>query len=439
MPRWTPLTAAVCMILIAACSGDDKPSPTLSPTGTPQPTPTPIVAALPAPVPFTLIPATAPEDLYPPRIYDLQTGLLEPSSAAYTAVRRAAATWRIELLDFGSDRRNQAPRPMRLGIYNPTTDAWQAFEIASPPRFEIGRQPEAIIASDGSRAAAQLPDGHLLLIDLKANTYSALPLKLWPREFSSDNARIIARLEDEPEDGGGFWVVVDFADPLRSARLPLGAATSPNEQWSPLWLDAKTVLTRTQNKTVLQIIDVGSAPPSITLEEPIPSDQIVLSADKSIMAVQERNETGTTTRGFPDYELAVKVYRLKPFKLIASLPGAAIGYQLEQPSRPPDDMRVLAVMDLCVKDKTRLVAFNLKDGSQTELARGKIMQYVFSPDGRWVAYTTWPGDAYIVPTDGSLPPVLATRDIAPPTPPVWSRDSRNVSFNSYFGGGDYCV
>jgi hypothetical protein len=379
-----------------------------------------------------------PPDPFPPVIYDLQAGLLDQASPAYAAARRTFATWRIQHLSVDL-KRNQSPSSMRIGVYNPATDAWQAFEVPGPPAFDMSHNPDSIISVDGSRAAAQLPDGSLLLIDLKANTLVRVPLKLWPREFSPDGSHLIARLEDDPEDGGGLSVLLDFVNPLRAFRLPLGRADGPHEQWTPAWLDATTLLTRTQNDTVLQIIDVSGPSPRIALEEPVPSDQIVLSADRSMVGVQERIEKDTGRPGITAYDYNIKVYSLRPFRLVATLPGAAMGYQLEQPSQPPDDTRFLAVLDLCIEGKSRLVLFHLRDGSQTELARGKIMQYVFSPDGRWVAYTTWPGDAYVVPADGSAPPRLVTHDIAPPTPPVWSADSRYVSFNSFFGGGDYCI
>ena len=434
-----PILAALVALagLLAACGGNKTSPQTAVPTDVPVPTPTSIIPALAPPVRFTLSAVDPPPDPLPPVIYDLQAGLLAQASPAYAAARRTFVGWRIEHLTVDL-KRNQSPSSMRIGVYNPATDAWQAFEVAGPPAFDMGHNPDGVISDDGSRAAAQLPDGSLLLIDLRAHTYVRLPLKLWPREFSPDGSHLIGGLEDDPEDGGGLSVLLEFANPLRAFRLPLGQADGPYEQWTPTWLDGSTLLTRTQNRTVLQLIDINPAP-HIVLEEPVPSDQFVLSADRSMVGVQERIDRGTGRPGMTAYEYNVKVYSLRPFRLVATLPGAAMGYQLEQPSQPPDDARFLGIVDLCVEGKSRLVLFNIRDGSQTELARGKIMQYVFSPDGRWIAYTTWPGHGFVVPADASSLPRLVSEQIGPATPPAWSADSRYVSFNSYFGGGDYCI
>jgi hypothetical protein len=322
-----------------------------------------------------------------------------------------------------------------LAVYDPLKDAWSAFDLGAATDRER-------IAPDGSRAAVQLRrDGPIVLVDLEAMTYRTLPLNALPRDFSPDTRRLVLGL---PEDYSGAgpdsrWLVVDFDDPRRAWRLPAGKAGGPGEQSPPIWLSNTVLLSRTQNNTVLQLFDISGPVAKLTLEEPVPSDQIVLSSDHSTVGVQERIDKGSGRPGFDAYEYNVKVYSLSPFKLIATLPGAALGYQLDQPSRPPDDARFLAILDICVEDKSRLVAFNINDGTQDELARGKILQYVFSPDGRWVAFTTWPRNGYVIDADGSSPPRLVSDAISPFTPPAWSADSRYVSFNSFFGGGDYCI
>jgi hypothetical protein len=412
------------LLFALACSGDDKSG---APTFTPEPSPTPFVD-LPHSQPITLTPVKPNfEGFEPPTVYSLREGLLAPGSAEYAAARRATGSWRIE--DFEETRTDT-----RVGIYDPRSDSWRAFDLGAPAQ-------DKRISDDGSHAAVEVRNGPLVLLDLLAGTRQDIPLEAFPRGFSPDGRLLLIGLRDEwkIEAGLSRWFVLDVADPRRAIRLPLGKADGPNEQMTPIWLSNTLLLSRTQNNTVLQLIALSGPDASITLEEPVPSDQIVISADNSTIGVQERLDKGTGRPGITAYDYNIKVYSLRPFRLVATLPGAAMGYQLEQPSQPPDDTRFLAVLDLCIDGKSRLVLFHLRDGSQTELARGKIMQYVFSPDGRWVAYTTWPGDAYVVPADGSAPPRLVTHDIAPPTPPVWSADSRYVSFNSFFGGGDYCI
>jgi Tol biopolymer transport system component len=96
------------------------------------------------------------------------------------------------------------------------------------------------------------------------------------------------------------------------------------------------------------------------------------------------------------------------------------------------------VVDRCLPTE-RLVNVDVATGAQTELARGGIMEFVLSPDGRWVAYTAFGRDGFVVSADGSSPPRLVSDDVAAPSTPSWSEDSRFVSFSSHDGGYDRCL
>jgi hypothetical protein len=406
------LVPAVAILLIA-CFADDGPE------ATPQPSGTPVIPAVSAPQPFTLTPAT-PTFLIPTRPYILDVGVgpLVDGTPAYAAALRSVSTWKIERLDL------QDPNS-QIGLYDPATDSWQAFDLPGPSAFEA-------ITEDGSRGALQLPDGKFILIDLTSKTYRRLPFGALSPSFSPDGSRVLVTLWDEntPESESSK-VVMDFANPSRAFRLPLGKAQGRRDQGA-LWLTNTTILAITQRApAMLQRIDVSGPAPRIVAEHPVPSQQFALSPDHIRIAFQLGDDLKN---------LSIEIYTLDPFSHVTTLPGASLGQDYFVPSDvwSRDGARILATLDLC-QDTERLVSFDLATGAQTELARGSFMRFVFSPDGRWVAYTAFGTSAFVVSADGASPPRLVSDDVAAPFTPAWSRDSRYAAFQANFGGYDRCL
>lgn len=412
------LLACLCVLLVA-CSGDDKPSSPLAGTETPEPAVTPVIPAVSAPQPFSLTPAT-PTFLIPTRPYilDVNAGPLVDGSPAYAAALRSVSTWKIERLDL------QDPNS-QIGLYNPATDSWQAFDIPGPSAFEA-------VTPDGTRGALQLPDGKFILIDLTAKTYRRLPFGALSPSFSPDGSRLLITLWDEntPENESSK-VVMDFANPSRAFRLPLGKAQGRRDQGA-LWLTNTTILAITQrDPAMLQLIDVSGPAPRIVAEHPIPSTQLAVSPDGKRIAFQLGDDLKN---------LSVEIYTLDPSQHVTTLAGASFGQYYFVPSDvwSRDGTRILATLDLC-EDTERLVSFDLTTGGQTELARGGFMRFVFSPDGRWVAYTSFGTNAYVVGADGTSAPQFVSDDVAAPFTPTWSPDSRYAAFQPNFGGYDRCL
>jgi tricorn protease len=89
---------------------------------------------------------------------------------------------------------------------------------------------------------------------------------------------------------------------------------------------------------------------------------------------------------------------------------------------------------------TELRRFNLKDNSSVLVAKGNLRDafgfsgYDVSPDGKWVAYVNsendWSSEVYIVPADGSQPPVNITKDPGADNSPQWSRDGSRLVWRS---------
>jgi hypothetical protein len=406
------LVPAVAFLVIA-CFGDDGPE------ATPQPSETPVIPAVSAPQPFTLTSAKQnPVIPTRPYIFDVAAGPLADGTPAYAAALRPVSSWKIERLDL------QDPNS-QIGLYNPATDSWQAFDFPGPSAFEA-------VTPDGTRAALQLPDGKFILIDLASKTYRRLPFGALSPSFSPDGSRLLVTLWDEntPENESSK-VVIDFANPNRAFRLPLGKAQGRRDQGA-LWLTNTTILAITQRApATLQLIDVSGPAPRIVAEHPAPSQQFALSPDDKRIAFQLGEDLKN---------LSVEIYTLDPFSHVTTLAGASLGQDYFVPSDvwSRDGARILATLDLC-QDTERLVAFDLATGAQTELARGGFMRFVFSPDGRWVAYTSFGTNAYVVSADGKSPPQFVSDDVAAPFTPTWSQDSRYAAFQANFGGYDRCL
>jgi hypothetical protein len=399
--------------LVIACFGDDGPE------ATPQPSGTPVIPALSAPQPFALTPAT-PTFLIPTRPYilDVAAGPLTDGTPAYAAALRSVSTWKIERLDL------QDPNS-QIGLYDPATDSWQAFDLPGPSAFEA-------VTPDGTRAALQLPDGKFILIDLTSKTYRRLPFGALSPSFSPNGSRLLVTLWDEDTPASeSSKVVMDFANPSRAFRLPLGKAQGSGDQGA-LWLTNTSILAVTQRApATLQLIDVSGPAPRIAAEYPVPSQQFALSPDHKRIAFQLGDDLK---------DLSVEIYTLAPFQHDTTLAGASLGQSYFVPSDvwSRDGARILAVRDLC-EEAERLVAFHLTTGAETELARGGFMRFVFSPDGRWVAYTAFGTSAYVVGADGKSPPRFVSDDVAAPFTPAWSPDSRYAAFQPNFGGYDRCL
>jgi Eukaryotic translation initiation factor eIF2A len=155
------------------------------------------------------------------------------------------------------------------------------------------------------------------------------------------------------------------------------------------------------------------------MEESIPSEQVALSPDKSLLAVQEQLPMSGR----------VHIYRLEPFARVRSLDEASLDYQLQVPSEiwSRNNNQLLAQMGPC-GDSQRLMLFDLAVNVQQEIAVGRVMRFVLSPDAELIAYTSFGRFGHVASADRSMPGVLVSDDVAAPIAPRWSKDSRYVAF-----------
>ena len=353
-----------------------------------------------------------PEDSTPPSpvIYDTLTGTpLEPSTAAYRAAWLAVD-----------------PRPAahfgqgRIALYDHADGQWWALKDFDRPNLGPA-------SSDRSRLAISVP-GRLVLLDLAAGTWQEYQIEARPVAWSPDDRRLAVTIRSQ-DPLHSPHIVFPVASPVSAVRLPLGKSPNSIAQSPPVWLSNTRLLMVSQNVDLLQVIDIAGTSPRLVLEESIPSDQVALSPDKTLLAVRESLPAPGR----------VPIYRLEPFSLLRTLEGASLGYQLAVPSEiwARDNSQLLAHTGAC-GDSQRLMLFDFTATTQREIAVGRVMRFVLSPDAKWVAYTFFGRDGYVVPSDGSAARRLVSEDVAAPVAPHWSADSRYVAFTAHFGGYGHC-
>ncbi|HUQ95223.1 MAG TPA: amidohydrolase family protein [Bryobacteraceae bacterium] len=98
---------------------------------------------------------------------------------------------------------------------------------------------------------------------------------------------------------------------------------------------------------------------------------------------------------------------------------------IQQPSLSPDKKRI------AFSCMTRLYLADASGGSprRVTLPGAREYQPAWSPDGKWIAYTTWSGEGghiWKIPSDGNGPPQQLTRFPAFYNEPVWSPDSERI-------------
>jgi Tol biopolymer transport system component len=188
-----------------------------------------------------------------------------------------------------------------------------------------------------------------------------------------------------------------------------------------------------EQTNLLQVYDVSASTPKIVLEETIEADQVIASPDGGFVAV------ATGARG----QASVVIYQLSPFSEVARIEDATLGQYLEiDPGVwSPDGGRLLTRQAACTEAE-RLVAYDIASGQSTELASGfgYTYRFGFSPDGEWVAFTTHPTNAHVVPADGSAAAEQVDGNVTAPVQPLWTQDSVLVAFTQFEDGGyDICL
>ncbi|HEX5142167.1 MAG TPA: hypothetical protein VFX19_14600 [Dehalococcoidia bacterium] len=308
-----------------------------------------------------------------------------------------------------------------LALYDARTQQWQQLDLGEMPG-------EPVVSADGARAAVTAR-GRLTLLDLGSLTSRPLDVAGDAVSWSPDGRRLAVRLRNVNEGESPFVIVTPEAGPSSVQRLPLGSTRSI-AQFGLTWLDNDSVLLISQKSNLVQVYDVSGQTPAITLEQAVESDQIGVSPDGRRVAV------GIT---HPDRSFAVALYDIRPFKQIDIIEGASLGNQLAVPRWVwnSDASRLLVVRDMC-EEAERLVMVNVADMTEIELARAGIMQFVFAPNGVWVAFTAWPRSAYVVMAQPGAKPFFAADEVSAPSTPVWSPDSRYATFSPYTGGYDRC-
>lgn len=405
-------------LLLLACSGNGEKSPEVASTpaaGSPgSATPEqPTARLIPDPLPVKpIIFEPLPQDSAPrlPIIYDTLSGTsLDPGTVAYRAAWSA--------ID---------PRPAahfgegRIAVYDHANSQWRALKDFDRPNLGPA-------SNDGSKLAVSVP-GRLIILDFASSTLQEYPIEARPVAWSPDDRRLAVTVRSS-DPLQSPHIVFPIASPASALRLPLGKSPNSIAQNPPVWLSSTRILMVSQNVHLLQIVDIAGGFPRLILEESVPSDQVALSPDKAMLAVQD----STAAPG------RVKIYRLDPFARLKTLDDASLGYQLLVPSEiwSRDNSKLLAHSGPCGNSQ-RLMLFDLAATARREIAVGRVMRFVLSPNAEWVAYTFFGKLGYVVPVDRSTPARLVSDDVAAPMEPRWSLDSRYVAFSAFFGGYDHC-
>ncbi|HLF71594.1 MAG TPA: hypothetical protein VI759_05525 [Dehalococcoidia bacterium] len=361
---------------------------------------TPKTSPTPDSQPLKLTPVDPSAVLQGVYIYDTATGhTITPQDADYYTAWIAIETLPTSVLEGGG-----------RAIFDAASRSWLRLDLAGALNITL--------SDDRKRGAVQLENnGGLRLLDFVAKTYRDLGVIGHPTAFSPDGSHLL--LSNPP---ASFSVLL-----LSRSSQPVPLPSKGRPQVAR-WLDNNHVLIASEGD-FLQIFDVSGATPNLAVDETIAGPEHALSTDGTHLAAQARQ---------PDF--GVFLYRLAPFQQLASIPGAVIGTQYSIASRiwSADNRRVLLVLDRCGASE-RLVSYGVNDGSQLLLARGGFFEHIFSPDGRWVAFTTQATNGYLVPSDASLAPRLVSDNVGATSTPKWSADSRYVAFARLVGGYDRCI
>jgi DNA-binding CsgD family transcriptional regulator len=313
--------------------------------------------------PIVLEPVPPDSPLRSPIIYDTQAqATLEPGTAAYRRGWSAIDPFPAVAIREG-----------RIAVFDHGNGQWWAVK-------DIDRATIGPLSNGGSRLAV-LARGYLTVLDFAASTWQEYPVDARPVAWSPDDQRLVVTVRSS-DPMQSPHIVFPIANPAAAARLPLGKSPNSLAQNLPVWINNTHLLMVSQKVRLLQIVDVGAAPLRLVLEEAVPTNQVALSRDRSLLAVQERSLPSG----------GVAIYRLEPFSLLGTLDGASLGYQLEVPSEiwSGDSGQLLAQQGPC-GDSQRLMLFDLAATIQKEIAVGRVMRFVLSPDSEWVAYTSFAG------------------------------------------------
>ncbi len=90
-------------------------------------------------------------------------------------------------------------------------------------------------------------------------------------------------------------------------------------------------------------------------------------------------------------------------------------------------------------DNWEIYIYDVQEGTTTRLTYDLSFQAgpQWSPDGSWLVYESYQGDnldIYVMPVDGSQPPLAITDHLAPDFSPVWSPGGREIAFVSWRDG-----
>jgi hypothetical protein len=352
--------------------------------------------------------ASIPEPAVPPFIYDVEvSALLDPASPEYL---KACETLAPSLLHFEEGR---------IAIRR-TDGSWH--EISDGQRLSDLRP------GPNGRIAAFSTGELVNLVDLESATVQMLSIRAYPESFSLDGSRLLIR-EILERDGVQHPVVVPVDEPVRAAHVPL-SSDAGYFGGETRWLDATKLLVLTSEPVMLQVFETSGPEPELIAEHAVPSGQVSLSRDSARLAVQTGDAFSESS--------AISVYQLEPFTEIGGLAGAFLDDQIPGEIWSPDSQRILVLLGICTPEE-RLASINVQGSDVITLAEGGFMRFVFSPDGRWVSFTTFPRNGWVVPADGSVQPVLVSDNVAAPATPLWSPDSRFVRFPVFGGGYDRCV
>jgi hypothetical protein len=442
MPRILPAAVLLLPLVFAvACIGDDKDDQTTTPavqateaTSTPGttadgPTATAVASQTPAPAatPVPIVDSVGPveplgllattRDPLEPELFVYNVGVgsfvFQESPAYYQAWYEVNSL--ITTYDDGKVR-----------FLDIAAGGFRQLDLA-------GKATANVVSDDGAMYAISTTGSTLYLIELPGKlTQRKVATRATPVSFSPDGTYLLVRRPDEA--GLLRYAVMPVADPAATALVPPGESPNAIGLNAPQWLDEDHVMLLLQNTNLLQVYDVSGTTPQIVLEETVASDEVVASPDGALVAVGQRGQG----QG-PD---EVVVYRFDPFMEVARIEDATLGQYLEVSPGvwSPDDSRLLILRQSCTDDE-RLVSYSVDGGPEVVLANGlpPIYRFGFSPDGGWVAFTTHPTQAHVVPADGSAPALQVDDNVAAPGQPAWTADSVLVAFPRYVGGYDICL
>jgi DNA-binding CsgD family transcriptional regulator len=270
--------------------------------------------------PIVLEPVPPDSPLRSPIIYDTQAqATLEPGTADYRRGWSAIDPYPAVGLQEG-----------RIAVFDHGNGQWWAVK-------DIDRAGLISVSNSGSRLAVSAR-GYLTVLDFAAGTWLEYPVDARPVAWSPDDQRLVVSMRSiDPMQSP--YIIFTIGSPAAALRLPLGKSPNSLGQNPPVWLSNTRLLVVSQKINLLQIVDVGAASPRLVLEEAVPSDQVALSRDKSLLAVQEQ----------PQSSGGVALYQLEPFSHMRTLDGASLGYQLQVPSEiwSGDSDQLLAQLGPC--------------------------------------------------------------------------------------------